>query len=67
MLSVKQGDIKYHFFSLWYDSTWDWTPVSQAFGEHSTSDQLNTSILLIYLSHGIYTADSEYRGMRPPN
>ena len=27
MLSVKQGGIKYHFLSLWYDSTWDWTPV----------------------------------------
>ena len=25
MLSVKQGGIKYHFLSLWYDSTWDWT------------------------------------------
>ena len=23
MLSVKQGSIKYHFSSLWYDSTWD--------------------------------------------
>ena len=23
MLSVKQGGIKYHFWSLWYDSTWD--------------------------------------------
>ena len=22
----KQGGIKYHFLSLWYDSTWDWTP-----------------------------------------
>ena len=22
MLSVKQGGIKYHFLSLWYDSTW---------------------------------------------
>ena len=30
MLSVKQGGIKYHFLSLWYD--WDWTPVSQAIG-----------------------------------
>ena len=28
MLSVKQGGIKYHFFSLCYDSTWDWTQVS---------------------------------------
>ena len=23
MLSVKQGGIKSHFLSLWYDSTWD--------------------------------------------
>ena len=36
MLSVKQGGIKYHFLSLWYDSTWDWTEVSRAIGEHST-------------------------------
>ena len=35
MLSVKQG-IKYHFESLWYDVTWDWTEVSQTIGEHST-------------------------------
>ena len=34
-LSVKQGGIKYHFLSLWYDSTWDWTQVSRAIGEHS--------------------------------
>ena len=36
MLSVKQGGIKYHFKSLWYDSTGDWTQVSRAIGEHST-------------------------------
>ena len=35
MLSVKQGGIKYHFLSLWYDSTCDWTQVSRAIGEHS--------------------------------
>ena len=35
MLSIKQGGIKYHFLSLWYDSTWDWTLVSWAIGEHS--------------------------------
>ena len=35
MLSVKQGGIKYHFLSLWYDSTWDWTRVSWSIGEHS--------------------------------
>ena len=34
MLSVKQRGIKYHFLSLWYDATWDWTQVSRAIGEH---------------------------------
>ena len=34
MLSVKQVGIKYHFLSLWYDSTWDWNQVSRAIGEH---------------------------------
>ena len=23
ILCVKQGGIKYHFFSFWYDSSWD--------------------------------------------
>ena len=36
MPSVKQGSIKYHFLSLRYDSTWDWTPVSRTIGEQST-------------------------------
>ena len=36
MLSVKQGSIKYHFKSLWYDTTWDWTLVSRTIVEHST-------------------------------
>ena len=35
MLSVKQSSIKYHFLSLWYDSTWDWTQLSRAIDEHS--------------------------------
>ena len=35
MLSVKQGRIKYHFLSLWYDSTCDWTPIYRVIGEHS--------------------------------
>ena len=35
MLSVKEGSIKYHFLSFWYDSTCDWTEVSRAIGEHS--------------------------------
>ena len=36
LLSVKQGGIKYHFSSLWYDMTWDWTQISRTIGEHST-------------------------------
>ena len=35
MLSVKQDSIKYHILSLWYDSTWNWTQISRAIGEHS--------------------------------
>ena len=35
MLSVKQGSIKYHFLSLWYDSARDSTQVTQVIGEHS--------------------------------
>ena len=52
MLSAKQGGIKYHFLSLWYDLTWDWTPVSRTIGKHSTHLAKNrpnyclTSILL---------------------
>ena len=34
VLSVKQGGTKYHFLSLWYDSTKDWTPISRIIGEH---------------------------------
>ena len=36
VLSAKQGGIKYHFLSLRYDSTWDWTPASRTIGKHST-------------------------------
>ena len=35
MLSVKQGHIKHHFLSLWYDSMWDWILVSWTIGKHS--------------------------------
>ena len=35
MLSVKQGGMKYNFLSLWYDSTWDWTPIFRIIGKHS--------------------------------
>ena len=33
-MSVKQGSIQYHFLSLSNNSTYDWTPVSAAIGEH---------------------------------
>ena len=36
MMSIKQGGIKYHFLSLWYDLNWDWTQVVHAIDEHST-------------------------------
>ena len=36
MLSAKQGGIKHHFLSIWYDSTGDWTPVFRTIGEDST-------------------------------
>ena len=38
MLSFKQGSIKYHFLSLWHDSTCDWTRVSWAIGKHCNHD-----------------------------
>ena len=36
MQSAKQGGIKYHFLSLWYDLTGDWTLVSKTIGEYFT-------------------------------
>ena len=47
LLSVKQGGIKYHFWSLWYDVTWNWTQVSQAIGEQSTH-LANEPVFVIY-------------------
>ena len=35
MLIFKQGGIKNHFLSLWYDSTWDLTQVFRALDEHA--------------------------------
>ena len=45
MLSVKQSGIKYHFLSLWYDLTWNWTPVSQTIGKHYTLGQIIKTFL----------------------
>ena len=50
ILRVKQGGIKYHFLSLWYDSTWDWTQVSQAIGKHSNHHANYTRMLCVVLN-----------------
>ena len=56
LLSVKQGDIKYHFKSLWYDATWDWTQVSRTIGKHSTQELFN-HLLHLKLFNCVQTND----------
>ena len=51
MLSVKQGDIKYHYLSLWYHSTWDWTLVFRVVGEPSTTKPMGRSLPLVTGNH----------------
>ena len=53
MLNVKQGGIKYHFLSLWYDVNWDWTTVSRAIGEHSTNYTNAPEDIYISLDFGL--------------
>ena len=57
MLSVKRGGIKYHFLSLWYDSTWNWTLVSWTIGKHSNHHANVHKYIYIY----IYTLSAEFR------
>ena len=45
MLSVKQSGTKYHFLSICYDSTWDWTQVSPEIGEYIYRYFLNSKNL----------------------
>ena len=47
MLNVEQGSINYHFFILWYNSTWNWTLVCWAMGEHSTRKANEPDIYII--------------------
>ena len=49
MLSVNQRSIKYHFLSLWYDLTWDWTLVSTPIGEHSATRPKGRRIQIIII------------------
>ena len=44
MLSVKQGGMKYHFLSFWYDTTRDWTPISRTIGKHYSLGQSDFKI-----------------------
>ena len=57
ILSVKQGGIKYHFLSLWYDSTWNWTPFSHTIGEHSnhyTNGLVKKFTIIIHICHILF-------------
>ena len=64
MLSVKHRGIKYHFFSLWYNSTWDWTLVFQAISKHSNhyANGKNSigSLLVIWNPRTIFTNKDSY-------
>ena len=58
ILSDKQGGIKFHFLSLWYDSTWDWTPMSRTICEYSThltNGSIYMYALLLQLFFEIFT------------
>ena len=69
MLSDKQGGIKYHFLSLWYDSTRDRT-----IGEHSTlgpkqlfisiqlfSEQAHCYLVTMICREQLFSAVSEHQ------
>ena len=52
---VKQGGIKYHFLSLWYDSNWDWTPVSWAINLAATTSKMCYKQEFDFFFNGIST------------
>ena len=54
MLSVKQGGIKYHFLSLWYDSTWDWTRSPRPLVDTLTARPMSGIYICIYIYIYIY-------------
>ena len=47
ILSVKVRLHQIPFLSRWYDSTWDWTQVFQAIGEHSTHYGISLKVNVI--------------------
>ena len=72
MLSVKQRGIKYHFLSLWYVSTSDWTPLSRTTGEHTTTVPItlkkkNNKNNIIFYSPILLSPSSPRRGVPTKN
>ena len=63
---VKQRGIKYHFLSLWYDSTWDWTLVPRAIGENSNHYAIVHPLITITsmstMNRGVRTYSSSMYG-----
>ena len=47
ILRFNQGGIKNHLVSYWHVSTWDWTPVSLALGEHC-NHYINVSVKYVH-------------------
>ena len=66
-LSSKQGGIKYHFLSLWDDSTWDWTPISRTIDERSTHQANGRYRVINLMSKCTKWADDQHRpaGLEP--
>ena len=56
MPSINQGGIKYHFLSLWYDLTWNWTPVPWVIDKHFTylSNGLEDNFCFVLLIYKVY-------------
>ena len=52
MLNVKHGGIMFHFLSLWYDLTWDWTLFPRTISEYTTH---LVYIIIIFFSFEIFT------------
>ena len=50
MLTVNQGGIKYHFLSLLYNSTWDWTLISI----HFTLFSVNLTWIVLFSHLKLY-------------
>ena len=49
MLSFKQGGNKYHFLTLSYNLTWNWSRISRAIGKHSNHYTNKPVYIYIYI------------------